>query len=428
MVTQDGAAIGEIKPAAANFKLAKHGTASIGASRVPGMAAMEMDGSIGGHFSVVGGTTLGGGAITVCANVRFDNLDNDAQADSPVIAFANGRFSDLLTLGHIGTTAAFTMFINEVEPGSRDLSKTKSFGKENFWPEPTSGLASEWTHVCVANAADGTIALYKEGALVKCDPPVDQSNGWQEKPRSEYIAMHVTCNASTGLWAHVYTHGNRGAVVPRRVLRTSSKIGGSANSKIGVHQGGISDLIIVDGAALTPGQVAAVYTANSPVTTTTTSATTSTDTSTTLSTTTTSTETSTTISTTTGTDTSTTVSTTTLSTTTSTGTSTTNTQVEVTDDPLRQATGDDVPNNNTAVIIVVICVVVLLLCALVAVVVYRCCRDGPAAKAGATASSLNSGGGAVANAAYQPYTAPRGRVNSQAGLLVAAASNSDFTI
>ena len=74
-----------------------HNDAKLGQGRLRGSKALTFDGvgnsndeSYGQHVSVDGGTTLGGGALTICVHVKYGTFHRYSR----IIDFGNGRDSD----------------------------------------------------------------------------------------------------------------------------------------------------------------------------------------------------------------------------------------------------------------------------------------------------------------------------------------------
>jgi hypothetical protein len=79
----------------------------LGPGRNAGTQALAFDGvgsacNGGQHVSINGGTTFGGGALSVCTWVRYGSFNNQ----SPIIDFGNGS-KDLILLYDIPLTLSF---------------------------------------------------------------------------------------------------------------------------------------------------------------------------------------------------------------------------------------------------------------------------------------------------------------------------------
>lgn len=192
-----------------------HKGATLGPGRQPWSKTLTFNGignssSDGQHVSIDGGTEIGGGELSICANVKYDSFGYFSR----IVDFGNAQGSDNIILYNTGKTSTLEWTILQG-------SSIRYILVQNFWE------IGEWVHACVSIDASGKMRAFKNGVEMNCTSSDPQDNA---------------CD-SEGV-------GSNGHL-PKRIVRKNSFIGRSNWGHDAYFNGSISDLAIIDGHAVT---------------------------------------------------------------------------------------------------------------------------------------------------------------------------------
>lgn len=219
---RDGSSTAVVSTGANNGQL----TATIhkGASFGPGRDADEggatkalvLDGvgatpSDGQHMSINGGITVGGGAFSLCAWTKWSTIT----AWERFADIANGASSN--NIGFHASTTSCTLIWYILRDGSSKYLAIRDILKVNTW-----------MHICGTVEDNGTMHVYVDGEEQPC------------------AAGSGACDASTGRGSNGWT--------PKRLHRKNAFFGRS-NWNNPYFKGSISDIMLVDGKALTAADI-----------------------------------------------------------------------------------------------------------------------------------------------------------------------------
>ena len=199
-----------------------HGGVKLGGGWMPGSSAFEFDnagnqGSASQYLSIDSDFTIGGRALAICASIRFTSIAKNTR----IFDFGNGPGGESLQLYTSGST----------DP---------NIPKDLVWEIFRSGQSKyvyiskimtlhTWFHVCASVSSDGAMAIFVNGEKKDCHIGSDERNA---------------CKDSNG-WT------------PGRVDRLSAYLARPLVSNYPYFHGLISDLLIMDGKAITTNAEAA---------------------------------------------------------------------------------------------------------------------------------------------------------------------------
>ena len=173
--------------------------------RLPGTNTFRFDGAAN-HVGIEGGTTVGGGALSICAWVRFDTFGHYMR----VVDFNNGLQRDNVKVHNTENSDMFTFVIQN---GGRKMD----FDVANFFE------LNEFVHFCVSVDTSRVVRAFKNGVSIGC---------------------------TGGTACDDRGRGTNG-VLPTRILRQQSYIGKAMKNDDDYFKGIISDVTILDGDAVT---------------------------------------------------------------------------------------------------------------------------------------------------------------------------------
>lgn len=172
------------------------------------------------YAEVRDGTTIGGGAMTLCALVRFDAFG----AYSRILDFGNGNGVSNILFENNADGSDFRFDIWTAGGLSAGYSAVIADYPGGFW------RIGKWVHACITVSIFGEYTIYRNG-------------------------VEIPCTAGT-------TCRKRG-LLPERVKRANSYIGhsrwSSEDPRYSAFHGSISNVLVYDGYALTQDEVIQLY-------------------------------------------------------------------------------------------------------------------------------------------------------------------------